>query len=123
MASDFSKDLFKLAVKHRASCKDLVKPYQLMSSMVNRALSLTGIAKERCCLLCAFTMWLQESPHSYRTECESRALESAQCNPFILRKRKLTARMARPFSGIGIPTGIFPYLVINPEMSSVIEHK
>lgn len=38
--------------------------------MVNWALSLTGIAKEHCCLLYAFTMWLQESPHSYRTKCQ-----------------------------------------------------
>lgn len=60
LASSFSRDLFKLATKHRASSKDLVRLYYLMSSVVDWALSLLGIAKVHCYLLCAFTRQLQE---------------------------------------------------------------
>ena len=58
LASSFSRDLFKLAAKHRASSKDLVSLYYLMSSVVDWALSFLGIAKAHCCLL--FTRQMQE---------------------------------------------------------------
>lgn len=64
-----------------------------MGSMVDWVLGLSVMPEEHCCLLCTFIMWLQESPHRYRTECWSRALEIIQGNPLDEQRRKLRALM------------------------------